>query len=150
MQNLIIHSNAIKFIIISSTQLTCTNHQVNCTTGPSHTKLLVGQIRCNLRSTKIYWSIPLPKFKQNWTTLVDEDIIIPRYSIISFFVCPSIFSNAQFANFVSAKNQLGPYPPSLKQALHPSNPEHHIWINSYNEGKGGLESHNIVECVNKK
>jgi hypothetical protein len=43
-----------------------------------------------------------------------------------------------------------PCPPSLLKALHPSNPDRHIWFDSYNKEKGGLERLNVFERINKK
>ena len=61
------------------------------------------------------------------------------------FLRPSTKNNAPSANFVSAKNLLGPCPASLLQALHPSNPDRDIWLRSYNEEKGGLEAVDVYE-----
>ena len=68
-------------------------------------------IRRNSRSTKVDWSVPLPQFKQNWTNLVGEDIIIPGHSTVSSFLQSTTSNNAPSANFVSAKNLLGQCPP---------------------------------------
>ena len=107
-------------------------------------------IRRHPRSTKVEKSVPLPNFKQTWTTLVGDDIIIPGHSTVSSFLRPSSSNNAPSANFVSAKNLVSPCPPSLKQALHPSNPDRHVWLDSYNEEKGGLESLGVYERISKK
>ena len=107
-------------------------------------------VRRNSRSLKVDWCVPLPDFKQNWTTLVAEDIIIPDHKTISSFLRPSSSNNAPSANFVSAKNLLSPCPPSLLKALHPSNPDKKIWLDSYNEEKGGLEAHDVYERISKK
>ena len=43
-------------------------------------------VRRNLRSTKVDWSMPLPSFRQNWPTMLGENIIIPGHSTISSFL----------------------------------------------------------------
>ena len=107
-------------------------------------------VRQNARSIKVDWQLPLPEFKCIWSTLVREDVLIPGHSTVSSFLCPSSTNNALSANFVSAKNLLGPCPASLLQALHPSNPDRDIWLRSYEEEKGGLESLDVYECISRK
>jgi len=84
------------------------------------------EVRRNSRSTKVDWSVLLPQFKQNWTNLVREDIIIPGHSTVSSFLQPTTSNNAPSANFVSAKNLLGQCLPSLLQALHPTNKDKQV------------------------
>ena len=79
-----------------------------------------------------------------------EDVLIHGHSTVSTFLRPSTSNNAPSANFVSAKNLLSPCPPSLKTALHLSNPNKQVWLDSYNEEKGGLQEPNISEKINKK
>ena len=62
------------------------------------------------RSTKRDWMVPLSQFKQNWTNLVGNKIIILGHSTVSSFLKPSTSSNAPSTNFVSAKTLLGQYP----------------------------------------
>jgi hypothetical protein len=107
-------------------------------------------VRKNQRSRKIDWFEPLPDFVQHWTTLVADDILLPGHGVISSFLKPNSSNNAPSANFVSAKNLLSPCPPSLVKALHPSNPDRRVWLDSYNEEKGGLESLDVFERINKK
>jgi len=66
------------------------------------------------------------------------------------FLKPSSSNNAPSANFVSAKNLLSPCPPSRKIALHPSNPDRQVWLDSYKEEKGGLQDLEVFERINKK
>jgi len=110
----------------------------------------VFEVRRNLRSTKVDFTIPLPNFVRQWTTLVGDDTIIPGHSQVSSFLRPKSSNNAPSANFVSAKNLLSPCPVSLLRALHPSNPDRDIWLASYREEKGGLEQHDVYERINKK
>jgi hypothetical protein len=107
-------------------------------------------VRKNQRSRKIDWFENLPDFPQHWATLVGDDILLPGHGTISSFLKPNSSNNAPSANFVSAKNLLNPCPPSLVKALHPTNPDRHVWLESYIEEKGGLESLDVFERINKK
>jgi hypothetical protein len=107
-------------------------------------------VKLNLRSTKVDFAVPLPNFKQTWSTLVGDDTLIPGHSTVSTFLKPNSSNNQPSANHVSAKNLLNPCPPSLIKALHPSNPDRDVWLKSYEEEKGGLEQLNVYEKINKK
>jgi hypothetical protein len=107
-------------------------------------------VKRNLWSTKIDFSVTLPNFKQTWSTLVGEDILIPGNSTVSNFLKPNSSNNQPSVKHVSAKNLLNPCPPSLIKALHPSNPIRDIWLKSYEEEKGGLQQLNVYEPINKK
>lgn len=102
------------------------------------------------RSKRIEWTVPLPDLRQNWPTLLGDDTIIPGHGQISSFLQPNSSNNAPSANFVSAKNLLSPCPPSLKQALHPNNPDRDVWLKSYQEEAQGLLDHNVYERISKK
>ncbi|KAL7538082.1 hypothetical protein ACHAWF_005990, partial [Thalassiosira exigua] len=107
-------------------------------------------VRRNVCSTKVDWSVDLPNFKADWPTLFSEDMLIPGHSTVSPYLCPSSKNNAPSANVVSVKNILSPCPSSLLQALHPSNPDKHVWLDSYLEEKGGLKSLNVFDRISKK
>ena len=107
-------------------------------------------MRRNIRSTKVDWSVPLPDFKQHWTTLVGDDILFPGHTTVSSFLKSATADTAPSANFLSAKNIFFPCPPSLSKALHPLNPDRQVWLDYYNEGKGGLENMDVYERINKK
>jgi hypothetical protein len=108
------------------------------------------QVKRNLRSSKIDFVIPLPDFKQTWSQLIGDNVLLPGHSTVSTFLRPNSSNNQPSANFVSAKNLLSPCPPSLLKALHPSNPDRDVWLESYNEEKKGLEQLNVYEKINKK
>jgi len=101
-------------------------------------------VRQNSRSQKVDWQLPLPNFKQNWTNLIGKDVLIPGHSTVSSFLPSSTSNNAPSANFVSAKILLGQCPPSLLQALHPSNPDKQVWLDSYNEEKGSYSKYTYL------
>ena len=107
-------------------------------------------VRRNSRSAKVDWQVTLTDLPRTWSTLVGEDLLLPGHSTVSSFLRPSTKNNAPSANFVSAKNLLGPCPASLLQALHPSNPDRDIWLRSYNEEKGGLEAVDVYERIKKR
>ena len=107
-------------------------------------------VRRNARSTKIDWSVPLPNFKQSWTTLMGDDILFPGHKTVSSFLRSNTLNNAPSANFVSAKNLLAPCPPSLVKAIHPSNPDRQVWLDSYAEEKQGLIDHDVYDTISKK
>ena len=107
-------------------------------------------VRRNLRSTKVDWSTPLHDFKRNWVALCQDDILVPGHTTVSSFLKTATSNTAPSLNFVSAKNMFGPCPPSLVKALHPSNPDRRIWLDSYNEEKGGLQDMGVYERISKK
>jgi hypothetical protein len=74
----------------------------------------------NLQSNKIDFTILLPSFRQNWSSLVGDNILLPGHTTVSSFLRSNTSNNAPSANFVSAKNLLHPCPPSLLKALYPT------------------------------
>lgn len=105
----------------------------------------------NARSSKVDWSVPLPNFKQTWTTLMAEDILIPGHGTVSTLLQSPIASTTPRANFVSAKELISPLaPPSLTKALDPNNPDKSTWSASYNEEKDGLLDHDVYRSISKK
>ena len=107
-------------------------------------------VRRNPRSLRVDWSVPLPDFKQRWTTLVGENVLVPGHTTVSSFLRPLSSRTAHSANLVSAKNLLSQCPPSLVKALDPSNPDRDIWLQSYNEEKDGLIANDTYERISKK
>jgi hypothetical protein len=107
-------------------------------------------VRRNPRSKKIDFRVALPDFARNWTSLLADEQLLFGHTTVSSFLKRDTYNNAPSANHVSAKNLLNPCPPSLMKALHPSNPDRHIWLQSYDEEKGGLERLDVFERINKK
>eukprot|EP00804_Cyclotella_cryptica_P026709 CCRYP_007942-RA/>CCRYP_007942-RA protein AED:0.35 eAED:0.34 QI:0/0/0/0.66/0.5/0.33/3/0/1904 len=107
-------------------------------------------VKRTAKSAKVDWTEPLHDLPQHWTTLCADNTLLPGHNAISSFLRPNSSNNAPSAHFVSAKNLLHPCPPSFVKALHPSNPDRDIWLRSYNEEKGGLESMQVFERINKK
>ena len=107
-------------------------------------------VRRNLRSKKIDFKVPLPDFSRTWTSLLAEETLLFGHTTVSSFLRPGSYNNAPSANHVSAKNLLNPCPPSLTKALHPSNPDRHVWLESYKEEKGGLQQLDVFDRISKK
>ena len=107
-------------------------------------------VRHNLCSRKIYFTILIPDFKQNWTTLVVDAILFYVHSIVGSSLKSSMTSkNALLLDYVSAKNILSPCPPSLLKTLYPSNPDCQLWLDSYNEDKQGIINHGVCKKILK-
>ena len=106
--------------------------------------------RWNARSRKINFTVPLPDFKQHWTTLLWDNIFFPGHStVISFLKSATSCKKSPSLNYVSAKHLLSPCPPSLCKAPDPSNPNRQVWLDSYNEGKQGLIEHEVYDNISK-
>ena len=104
----------------------------------------------NACSRNIYFTVPLPYFKQNCTTIVGNNILFYGHSTVSYFLKSSMTSNNDPSlNYVSSKNTLSPCPPSLFKDLRPSNPDFQVCLDSYNEEKQGFIEHEIYENILK-
>ena len=107
-------------------------------------------VRQNARYRKVDFTVPLHEFKQHWTNLLGDEIFFPSHSTVSSFLkSATSCKNPPSLNYVSAKNLLSPCPPSLCKSLDPSNPDHQVWLNSYNEEKQGLIYHEVYEKISK-
>ena len=71
-------------------------------------------VQWNARYQKIYFTVPLPEFKQDCTTLISDYLLFPGNSTVRLFLKTTMTSkNDTSINYVSAKNILSPYPLSL-------------------------------------
>ena len=96
------------------------------------------------------WGIDLPNLPFNWADLCTEGILIPGHVSHTFIHhAPSLgplvlaLYTSTFdpvASIVSAVNLHRDCPPSLLQALAASHPDREVWLHSYYEEKGGIES----------
>jgi len=94
------------------------------------------------------WGVDLPHLPYNWADLCTEGILIPGHVAHTFIrnaqsSAPSASFISTFdpvANIVSAINLHRDCPPSLLQALAASHPDREVWLQSYYEEKGGIES----------
>ena len=96
------------------------------------------------------WGIDLPNLPFNWADLCTEGILIPGHVAHTFI--PHALSSGPLiltsytstfnpvASIVSAINLHRDCPPSLLQALAASHPDREVWLQSYYEEKGGIES----------
>jgi hypothetical protein len=87
---------------------------------------------------------------QDWSSFVSDNILLPGHTTVSSFLRSNTSNNEPSANFVSAKNLLHPCPPSLLKAFHPSNPDRDIWLQSYNEEKGGYISLRFIKPLTRR
>ena len=106
--------------------------------------------RRNARSRKVDFTVKLPDFKQNWTNLLRDDRLFPgHFRVSSFLKSATPCKNAPSLNYISAKHLLSPCPPYIFKALDPSNPDHKVCLNSYNEEKQGLIHHEVYKKTSK-
>ena len=121
--------------------------------GDNHYSLEIGfqfAVSHYARSIKIYFTFPLSDFKQNWITLVGNNIIFPGNSTVRYFLKISTTSNnAPSLNYVYDKNILSPFPPYLFKSLDPSNTDRQIWLDSYNKENQGLINHDVYKNNSK-
>jgi hypothetical protein len=86
------------------------------------------------RSKKELWGVDLPDFTSTYLQLIDNETILPGWQISSFLRSP----HRPSASHVSAKTLSGPAPTSLRNSIHPSNPDRDVWRASYDEEIDGL------------
>ena len=105
-------------------------------------------VRRNARSIKVDFSVPLPNFKQHWTTLLGDDRLFPGHlTVISFLKLSTSDKNASPLNYVSAKHLLSSCLPSLYKALDTSNSDRQVCMDSYKEEKQGIIDHEFYEKI---
>ena len=107
-------------------------------------------VRRNSRSRNVYFSVPVPDFKQHWTTLLGDDILFPGHSTVSSFLTLATSEiNPPSLNYVSVKHLLSPCPPSLFKAQDTSNPDRQVCMYLYKEEKQGLINHEFYEKISE-
>ena len=102
-------------------------------------------VRRNARSRKVDFNVPLPEFKQHWTTLLGYGRLFLGHST----KISKILQKLTSINYVSAKHLLSTYQPSLCKSLATSKPERQVWIYLYNEEKRGLIDHEVYGKISK-
>ena len=107
-------------------------------------------VRRNERSRKVDFSVPLPDFKQNCTTLLGDDRLFTGHSTVRSFLKPATSDkNAPSLNYVSAKHRISSCPSYLCKDLDTSNPDRQVWMDSYKEEKQDLIDHEFYEKISK-
>ena len=102
----------------------------------------------NSRPRYIYFTSPLPNFRQHWTTLLGDNILFPGHSKVSSFLkSATSCKNSPSLKHVFAKHLLSPCPSFPFKSLEPSNPERQVWIDSYNEEEQVLFDHEVYEKI---
>ncbi len=103
------------------------------------------------------WGVDLPNLPFNWADLCTEGILVPGH-VAHSFLCPlppsvSLIADSPpstfdpVASIVSAINLHWDCPPSLLQALAISHLDRELWLQSYYEEKGGIESLGTFKCL---
>ena len=108
-------------------------------------------VRKIARSRKVDFSVPLPDFKQHWTTLLVDDILFTGHSMVSSSLRSATSGkNSPSLNYVSAKHLISPCPSSLCKVFCFSNPDRQVWMDSYKEENQGLIDHEVYEKISWK
>eukprot|EP00978_Attheya_sp_CCMP212_P015227 scaffold39208_cov47-Attheya_sp.AAC.1 len=97
------------------------------------------------RSKKELWGVDIPDFTSSYLQLIDNETILPGWQISSFLRSTS---KPASASHVSAKTLTGSAPTSLRNALHPNNPDRAIWRESYDEEIDGLNRLGAYDQLN--
>jgi hypothetical protein len=92
----------------------------------------------------------LPNLPTKWVDLCVKGILLPGHVTHSFIhspvsSLPSTFD--PFASFISALNLHCEGPPTLLKALANTHPDREVWLQSYKEEKGGLQSLNTYRKI---
>jgi hypothetical protein len=104
--------------------------------------------KLHVNKRKEDWSVPLPNLPSTWVDMCVKGILLPGH-ISHTFLCsqtsPSPTSQSPLTfnpvtSFVSTLNLHQDCPPTLLKALAHSHPDRKVWLKSYQEEKGGLES----------
>ena len=89
-------------------------------------------VRRNACSRNIYFTVPVPDFKQNWRTLIGDDLLFTgRSTVSSFLKLVTTSTNTPSINYFSDKNIFSPCPPSQFKSLDHSNTYRQVWIDLY-------------------
>ena len=99
--------------------------------------------KSHVNKRKEDWSVPLPNLVTSWVDMCVEGILLPGHVSHTFIRTSVTTTPATFdpvASFVSALNLHRDCPPTLLRALADSHPDREVWLESYREEKGGLQS----------
>ncbi len=106
--------------------------------------------KSHVNKQKEDWSIPLPNLPTTWVDLCVEGILLPGH-ISHTFLCSLVTQQHTtfdpVASFMSTLNLHKEYPLTLLKALADSHPDREIWLQSYADKKGGLESLNTYKKI---
>jgi hypothetical protein len=106
--------------------------------------------KSHVNKCKEDWSVPLPNLLVTWVDMCTEGILLPGHISHTFLHSPASLGQSTFdpvASFVSAVNLHRDCPPTLLKALADSHPDQEVWLASYAEEKGGLESLNTYKKI---
>ncbi len=95
--------------------------------------------------------MPLPNFPTKWVDLCVKSVLLPGHVAPWFIrspVSPHPLTFDPVASFVSALNLHWECPPTLLKALADTHPNREVWLQSYKEVRGGLQSLNTYCKIN--
>ncbi len=85
-----------------------------------------------------------------WVDLCVKNVLLPGH-VAHLFICTPVFSHPltfdPVASFVSALNLHHKCLPTLLKALADTHPDSEVWLQSYKEEKGGLQSLNTYRKI---
>ena len=99
--------------------------------------------KSHVNKRKEDWSVPLPNLLSSWVDMCVEGVLLPGHVSHTFIQTPATTMPSMFdpvASFVSALNLHCDCPPTLLKALADLHPDREIWLESYCEEKGDLQS----------
>jgi hypothetical protein len=101
--------------------------------------------KSHVNKQKEDWIIPLPNLPISWMDLCIEGILLPGHVSHSFLCSlpsPQVFTFDPVALFVSTLNLHRDCPSTFLKALTDLHLDQEVWLKSYQEEKGGLQSLN--------
>ncbi len=99
--------------------------------------------KSHVNKQKEDWSVPLPNLPVTWVDMCIEGILLPGNISHNFLCSPTSWHPSTFdpvGLFMSALNLHQDCPPTLLKALADSHPNREVWLKSYHDKKGGLQS----------
>jgi hypothetical protein len=96
------------------------------------------------------WSIPLPNLPILWVDLCVKGVLLPghvSHTFLRSLPSPQVSTFDPVALFVSALNLNCDCPPTLLKSLADLHPDQEVWLKSYQEEKGGLQSLNTYRKI---
>jgi hypothetical protein len=99
--------------------------------------------KSHINKQKEDWIVPLPNHPVSWVELCIEGVLLPghvSYSFIRSSPLPQVSTFDPVTSFVSALNLHFKCPPTLLKALADLHLDWKVWLKSYQEEKGSLQS----------
>jgi hypothetical protein len=106
--------------------------------------------KSHINKRKEDWSVPLPNLLTTWVNLCVEGVLLPGHISHTFLGSPVSPQQSTFdpvTSFVSTLHLHKECPPTLLKALADLHPDCKVWLQSYEDEKGGLESLNTYRKI---